>query len=71
MLIAIIVLAWLLINTLATLIIICIDGGTPSKKVSDWIGVGISCVFSPLVMLFIVQPIYTWITNLKRKKRKK
>ena len=71
MIVAVIVLAWLLINTLATLIIICIDGGTPSKKVSDWLGIGISCVFSPLVMLFIVQPIYTWITNLKRKKRKK
>jgi hypothetical protein len=70
MLIAVIVLAWLLINTLATLIIICADGGTPARA-SDWLGIGISCVFSPLVMMFIVQPIYTWIDKLIRKRRKK
>ena len=68
MIIAIVILAWLLVNTLATLIIICIDGGTPSKRVSDWLGIGISCVFSPLVMMFVVQPIYMWIINKKRKK---
>ena len=71
MIFAVIVLAWLLINTLATLIIICVDGGTPSKRVSDWLGIGISCVFSPLVMIFVVQPTYMWITKIKRKKRKK
>ena len=71
MIVAVIVLAWLLINTLATLIIICIDGGTPSSRASDWLGVVISCVFSPLVMMFIVQPVYTWIDKLIRKKRKK
>lgn len=70
MIAAVIVLAWLLINTLATLIIICVDGGTPSRA-SDWLGTGISCVFSPLVMMFIVQPVYTWIDKLRRKKRKK
>lgn len=70
MIVAVIVLAWLLINTLATLIIICVDGGTPSSRASDWIGIGISCVFSPLTVLFIIQPITTWITKLKRKKRK-
>ena len=71
MIFAVIALAWLWLNTLATLIIICIDGGTPSKKVSDWLGIGISCVFSPLVMMFIVQPIYTQIDKLIRKRRKK
>ena len=71
MIVAVIVLAWLLINTLATLIIICVDGGTPSKRVSDWIGIGISCVFSPLVMLYVVQPIYSLLTNIKRRRRKK
>ena len=70
MIAAVIVLAWLLINTLATLIIICIDGGTPSSKAGDWLGIGISCVISPLTILFIIQPITTWITKLKRKKRK-
>ena len=71
MIVAVIILAWLLINTLATLIIICADGGTPSNKVSDWLGIAVSCVFSPLIMLFVVQPIYSLITKLKRKKRKK
>ena len=70
MIVAIIILAWLLLNTMATLIIICIDDGTPAK-VSDWIGIGLSCVLSPLTILFIIQPITTWITKLKRKKRKK
>lgn len=70
MIVAIVILAWLLLNTLATLIIICMDGGTP-VKVSDWIGVGLSCVLNPLTILFIIQPITTWIDKLKRKRRKK
>ena len=70
MIFAVIALVWLLINTLATLIIICIDGGTPSKRVSDWLGIGISCVFSPLVMMFVIQPTYMWIANMKRKKKR-
>lgn len=71
MIVAIVILAWLLLNTLATLVIICIDEGTPGKKVSNWIGVGLSCVLSPLAILFIIQPITTWITRFKRKRRKK
>ena len=71
MIAVVIVLAWLLVNTLATLIIICIDGGTPSSRASDWIGIGISCVFSPPVMMVIVQPVYTWIDKLIRKRGKK
>ena len=71
MIVAVIVLAWLLINTLATLIIICIDGGTPSNKVSDWVAIGLSCILSPLTILFIVQPITTKIAKIKRKRRKK
>jgi len=70
MLVTVIILTWLLINTLATLIIICIDEGTPVRA-SDWVGVGLSCVLSPLTILFIIQPITTWITRLKRKRRKK
>ena len=69
MIVAIVILAWLLLNTLATLIIICIDEGTPAKA-SDWVGVGLSCVLSPLTILFIIQPITTWITKFKRKMRK-
>lgn len=71
MIVAVIVLAWLLLNALATLIIICVDGGTPSSKVSDWVGIGISCVFSPLTMMYVVQPIYSLLTNIKRCRRKK
>ena len=70
MLIAVIALAWLWINTLATMIIICVDGGTPGNKVGDWVGTILSCVLSPLTILFIIQPITTWITKFKRKKRK-
>lgn len=70
MIVAIIILAWLLINTLATLIIICVDGGTPIKA-SDWVGVGLSCVLSPLTILFIIQPITTWITKIKKCRRKR
>jgi hypothetical protein len=70
MIIAVIILAWLLLNTLATLIIICVDEGTPARA-SDWVGVGLSCVLSPLVMMFVVQPVYTWIDKLRRTKRKK
>ena len=68
MIVVIIILAWLLVNTLATLIIICADGGTPARA-SDWLGIGISCVFSPLTMLFIVQPIYSLITKIIKRKR--
>lgn len=69
MIVAIIVLAWLLLNTLATLVIICIDAGTPARA-SDWAGVGLSCVLSPLTILFIIQPLTTWITKMKACKRK-
>ena len=69
MVVAVIILAWLLLNTLATLVIICIDEGTPAKA-SDWVGVGLSCILSPLTILFIIQPITTWITKFKRKMRK-
>ena len=68
MLIAVIILAWLLLNTLATLIIICIDEGTPARA-SDWIGIGLSCVLSPLTVLFIIQPITSKIDKIKKRRR--
>lgn len=70
MIVAVIVLAWLLINTLATLIIICIDEGTPAKA-SDWAGVGLSCILSPLTILFIIQPIIAWVAKIKKRRRKR
>ena len=72
MIVAIVILAWLLLNTLATLIIICMDEGTPAKA-SDWISVGLSCVLNPLTILFIIQPITACINKykFKRKRRKK
>ena len=69
MVIAVIVLAWLLVNTLATLIIICVDGGTPGNKAGDWVGTLLSCILSPLTILFIIQPITTRITKLKKRRR--
>ena len=66
MLIAIILLAWLLVNTVASMVIICIDGGTP-RSASDWIGLGISCIFCPLVMIFIIQPIITLISRRRHR----
>lgn len=71
MIIAIIILAWLLANTLASLVIVCLDGGTPGRRRSDWIGIGLSCVLSPATVLFIIQPIADWITKLRRKRKKK
>lgn len=68
MIVAIIILAWLLLNTLATLIIICIDEGTPART-SDWLGIGLSCVLGPLTILFIIQPITTWIIKIKKRRR--
>ena len=70
MIVAICILAWLLANTLATLIIICADGGTPARA-SDWVAIGLSCILSPLTILFIIQPITTKIAKIKRKRRKK
>ena len=69
MIVAVIILAWLLVNTTASFIIICIDGGTPVKA-SDWLGIGLSCVLSPLAVLFIIQPITTLITKIKRRRRR-
>lgn len=68
MIVAVIILAWLLVNTIASLVIICIDGGTPARA-SDWVGIGLSCVLSPLTILFIIQPITTWITKIKKRRR--
>jgi hypothetical protein len=68
MIVAVIILAWLLVNTMATLIIICIDEGTPVKA-SDWVALGLSCILSPLTILFIIQPITTWITKIKKRRR--
>ena len=69
MLVAIIILAWLLVNTVASMVIICIDGSTP-RSASDWIGLGISCIFCPLVMIFIIRPITTLIIKIKKHKSK-
>lgn len=65
MIIAICVLAWLLVSTWITLIVIGID---ERYKGHEWAGVIIACLFSPL-MVFIVRPIV--LTIEKKKKRKK
>ena len=70
MLIAVIILTWLLVNTVASMVIICIDGCTP-RGVSDWVGLGLSCIFCPLVMMFIIQPITTLIAKIKKRRNRR
>ena len=70
MLVTIIILAWLLVNVVTSMLIICIDGSTP-RTASDWIGLGLSCVFCPLTMIFIIRPITTLIIKVKKSKSKK
>ena len=65
MLIAVIILAWLLISTWATLIVICID---ECYRGDEWAGVIVACLFSP-ISVCIIRPIV--LTIKKRKKAKK
>ena len=64
MLVAIIVLAWVLISTWITLVVICVDEG---YKGSEWIGIVIACLFSPL-MVFIIRPIVLTIKRAKKRR---
>ena len=66
MLVAIIVLAWLLVSTWVTLIIIGID---ERYKGHEWAGVIIACLFSPL-MVFIVRPIVLAIEGAKKRRKR-
>lgn len=68
MLITIIILAWLLINSW---IVITILGIEDKWGANEWWGILISALFSPLVILGIVQPISTIIINRRKKKRGK
>lgn len=67
MLVAIIVLAWLLVSTWVTLIIIGID---ERYKGHEWAGIIIACLFSPL-MVFIVRPIVLAIERAKKRRKRK
>ena len=62
MLIAIIILAWLLISTWITLVVIGIDEG---YRGDEWAGVIVACLFSP-ISVFIIRPI---VLAIKRKKK--
>ena len=64
MLIAVCVLAWLLISTWITLIVIGIDEG---YRGDEWAGVIVACLFSP-ISVFIIRPI---VLSIKRTKKKK
>ena len=64
MIIAIIILAWLLVSTWITLIIIGIDEG---YRGDEWAGVIVACLFSP-ISVFIIRPI---VLSIKRTKKKK
>ena len=65
MLIAIIVLAWLLVSTWITLIVVGVDEG---YKGDEWAGIIIACLFSPL-MVFIVRPIVLTIKRAKKRRK--
>ena len=67
MIVAIIILSWLLLNSW---IVIAILGFEDKWRLNEWGGILISALFSPLVTLGIVQPIFTAIEN-KRKKKKR
>ena len=64
MLVAVIVLAWLLVSTWITLVVIGIDEG---YRGDEWAGTIVACLFSPL-MVFIVRPIVLAIKRTKKKK---
>ena len=66
MLVAIIVLAWLLVSTWITLVVIAIDEG---YRGDEWAGVIIARLFSP-ISVFIIRPIVLTIKRKKRGKRK-
>lgn len=65
MLVAIIVLAWLLVSTWITLAVICIDEG---HRGSEWVGIVLACLFSPISVL-IIRPIVLAIKKAKRRKK--
>lgn len=67
MIIVIIILAWVLINTWISWIAIGID---EDYRANEWIGILISCIFSPLALFGIAQPIANKIDQAKKKKKK-
>ena len=67
MLVAIIVLAWLLVCTWITVIVVGIG---ERYKGHEWAGVIISCLFSPL-MVFIIRPIVLAIERAKKRRKRK
>jgi hypothetical protein len=66
MIIAVVVLAWLLISTWVTLIVVGVDEG---YKGDEWAGIIVACLFSP-IMVFIIRPIVLTIKRIKKGKKK-
>lgn len=66
MLVAIIILAWLLVSTWITLIVIGID---EKYRGGEWAGIVIACLFSP-ISVFIIRPIILSIKKAKRRTQK-
>lgn len=61
------VLILLLVSSWITLTIICVDEG---YRGSEWVGIVIACLFSPL-MVFIVRPVVLSIKRIKTRRKKK
>jgi hypothetical protein len=66
MIIAVVVLAWLLVSTWVTLIVVGVDEG---YKGDEWAGIIVACLFSP-IMVFIIRPIVLTIKRAKKGKKK-
>lgn len=66
MLIAVVILAWLLVSTWITLIVVGVDEG---YKGDEWAGIIVACLFSP-IMVFIVRPIVRTIKRAKKNQKK-
>lgn len=58
--ITVIILAWLLVSTWITLVVIGIDEG---YKSDEWAGIIVACLFSP-IMTFIIRPIVLTIKKI-------
>ena len=65
MIIAVIILAWLLVSTWITFVVVGIDEG---YKGDEWAGIIVSCLFSP-IMVFIIRPIVLAIKRAKKNKK--
>lgn len=66
MIIAVIVLAWLLLSTWTTLIIVGID---EKWAIDEWAGMVVACITSP-ICFFIIRPVVLAVRRARRKRQR-